>query len=203
MPKQVDHGARRERIAEAVCRLAARQGLEAVSLRRVAAEAAVSMGQVQHYFTTKDEMLLFAFRTMSTRVERRLGAAVARSAESPPTRALLRALLVAMVPADADSRFEAPLWVAFLARAVIEPSLAAVLREGADALVGFAAGQLRAAQGAGEVVASIDPAAEAVSLLALADGMMLRTLLDPTSAARALEIIDYHLDRIFAGSRSS
>jgi len=75
MPKQVDHEARRQRIADAVCRLAARRGLEGVSLRHVAVEAGVSMGQIQHYFTTKDEMLLFALRTMSDRVERRLGAA--------------------------------------------------------------------------------------------------------------------------------
>ena len=34
--------------------------MEAASLRAVAAEAGVSMGAVQHYFTTTDEMLLFA-----------------------------------------------------------------------------------------------------------------------------------------------
>lgn len=197
MPKQVDHETRRQRIADAVCALAARDGLEGVSLRHVATEAGVSMGQVQHYFHTKDEMLLFAFHTVAARVERRLGAAVAAPGEPPSTRALVRALLVAMVPTDAEGRFEAPLWVAFLARAVVDPILAGPLRHGGDALVGFAADRLRSAQEAGEVTSWIDPEQEAASLFALADGLMIRTLLDPDQTAAALAALDYHLDRIF------
>lgn len=198
MPKQVDHEARRQRIADAVCRVAARQGLEGASLRRVAAEAGVSMGQVQHYFTTKDEMLLFAFRTLGARIERRLGAAAEPLDRPPSTRALLRTLLTMMVAADDEGRAEAPLWVAFLARAVVEPSLAEPLRD--DALVAFAAERLRAAQEAGEVAAWLDPELEATALFALADGLMIRTLLDSERAGTALAVIDYRLDRIFGGA---
>ena len=60
MPKQVDREERRREIAAAVLRLVATRGVEAASLRAVAAEAGVSMGAVQHYFTTRDEMLRFA-----------------------------------------------------------------------------------------------------------------------------------------------
>lgn len=161
------------------------------------------MGQIQHYFTTKDQMLLFAFHTMSARVERRLGAAVEALGESPTTRALLWTLLVAMVPTDDASRFEAPLWTAFLARAVVEPSLADPLRAGGKALIGFTADHLRSAQDAGEISASLDPEREAVSLFALADGLMIRTLLDPDQAATALTILDYHLGRIFGDEDSA
>lgn len=166
-------------------------------MRRVAAEAGVSMGQVQHYFTTKDQMLLFAFTAMSARVERRLGPAVEALREPPTTRALLRTLLIAMVPTDAESRFEAPLWVAFLARAVVEPSLAHPLNDGDKALTDFAAEQLRVAQQTGEIAGSLDPEREAASLFALADGLMIRTLLDPNQTTAALATLDYHLDRIF------
>jgi AcrR family transcriptional regulator len=193
----VDHDARRRRIADAVCRLAARGGLEDVSLRHVAIEAGVSLGQVQHYFRTKDEMLLFAFRTVGARVEERLRASVSGLARPPSTRALLRALLVAMLPADAEGRFEGPLWVAFMARAVAEPSLAGTLRQGGEALTGHAARLLREAQAAGEAAASIDPEREVLSLFALADGLMIRTLLDPRQITAALAALDYHLDRIF------
>jgi AcrR family transcriptional regulator len=201
LPRQVNHEARRQRIADAVCRVAARQGLEGASLRHVAAEASVSMGQVQHYFTTKDDMLLFAFHTLSARVERRLGAMARTLVQPPTTRTVLRALLVAMVPADDESRFEAPLWVAFLARAVVEPRLAGPLRDGA--LVAFAADRLRSAQEAGEASRSLDPELEATSLFALADGLMIRTLLDPDQAGTALAAIDYQLDRIFDGVGSA
>jgi hypothetical protein len=158
------------------------------------------MGQVQHYFTTRDDMLLFAFRTLSARVERRLGATVQALVQPPSTRVLLRALLVAMVSTDDQGRAEAPLWVAFLARAVVEPSLAAVLRD--NALVAFAADRLRSAQDAGEVPRSLDPELEATSLFALADGLMMRTLLDPDHAATALAAVDYQLDRIFGREES-
>lgn len=195
MPKQVDHEARRQRIADAVCRVAARQGLEGVSLRHVAAEAGISMGQVQHYFTTKDEMLLFAFRTLSARVERRLGETMRAPGRRASTRDQLRAVLAAMVAVDDAGRTEAPLWVAFLARAVVAPALAEPLRD--DALVTFAADRLRAAQRAGEVAASVDPDLEARSLFALADGLMIRAMLDPDGAESALRIIDYRLDLLF------
>jgi AcrR family transcriptional regulator len=200
MPKQVDHEARRQRIADAVCRLAAREGLEGVSLRHVAVEAGVSMGQVQHYFTTKEDMLLFAFQTLSARVERRLGATMRTLPQPPSTRALLQTLLLAMVSTDEEGRSEAPLWVAFLARAVVEPTLAAPLRH--TSLTDFAAEQLRAAQEAGEVSRSVNPELEAISLFALADGLMIRTLLDPSQTTAALAAVAYQLDRIFGGPES-
>ena len=199
MPKRVDHEARRQRIADAVCRLAAREGLEGASLRRVAAEAGVSMGQVQHYFTTKDDMLLFAFHTVGDRVERRLAAAAAEYGGAPSTRDLLRVLLLALLSSDAEGRAEAPLWIAFLARAVVEPRLAEPFRTGAGSLTAFAADRLRAAQEAGEISPSVDAEQEAGALFALADGLMLRTLLVPEATADAVATIDYQLDRIFAG----
>lgn len=199
MPKQVDHEARRQQITEAVCRLAARQGLEAVTLRHVAAEAGVSMGLVQHYFTTKDEMLLFAFHATSARVEQRIATAVAALPDPPDTRALLRTLLVAMLAIDDDSRAEAPLWVAFLARAVVEPSLASPLSESGKALADFVGAQLRQAHQAGALPADVDPEREASSLLALVDGLMVHALIDQDSAEEALLTLDYHLGRIFIG----
>lgn len=195
MPKQVDHQHRRERIADAVCRLAGQQGLDGVTLRHVAAEAGISMGQVQHYFTTKDQMLLFAFDTLSTRFKQRL-ADTARSLDQPTSvRARLRAILLALVCADEVGRAEAPVWVAFLARAVVNPDLAVPLRHGD--LVTFGAEELRAARRDGEISGPIDPDLEAGSLFALADGLMVRTLLDPDQVRTATATIDYQLDRLF------
>jgi AcrR family transcriptional regulator len=198
MPKQVDHEERRQLIAAAVCRLAGRNGLQAVTLRQVAVEAGVSMGLVQHYFTTKEDMLLFAFHVMSARVEQRIGAAVASLPQPISTRSLLRALLTAMVPADEGTALEAPLWVAFLARAVVAPGLAGPLRQGGQMLRQFVVELLGAAQSAGEVPGHVDVEMEAGSLLALADGLMIHALIDPDGPTAALDTLDYHLDRIFA-----
>lgn len=197
LPKQVDHDLRRRQVAEAVCRLASRQGLEAVSLRQVAAEAQVSMGLIQHYFSSKDEMLLFAFETMSERAGDRVARAMAVLGEKATTKQQLRVLLTVMVPADDDSRFEAPLWVAFLARAVVEPSLAGRLVADNETLLDFITSQLREARDRGEADPSTDPQREARLLAALADGLMVRSLVDPEQAATAIADLDYHLDRIF------
>lgn len=204
MPKQVDHEARRQQIAEAVCRLAGSHGLEAVSLRHVATEAGVSMGLVQHYFTTKDQMLLFAFQAMSERVEQRISEAVAALPHPQTVRSLLRALLVEMLPLGEHSRSEAPVWVAFLARAAVEPSLADLLRESGKALRDFVAGRISAAQEAGEAPTGLDPDRETAALLALVDGLMMHALIGEEPPGAALATLDYHLDRIFTeGTRTA
>src|SRR4029453_3031976 len=81
MPKVVDHEERRAELGAAVWRLASREGLEAVTVRRVAEEAGWSTGAVVHYFSDKEELLLFAFRTVADRVGRRLAAAEERTDE--------------------------------------------------------------------------------------------------------------------------
>jgi TetR/AcrR family transcriptional repressor of bet genes len=191
MPKQVDQHARRTRIAEAVFRLAASQGLEAVSLRHVAAEAGVSMGQVQHYFSTKDELLLFAFRVVSERAE----------PEGAGPGALVRALLGELL--GDVSLAEAPVTVAFLARAVVHPDLAATIRAGAPAMVDFLAREIRTAQAAGSAPAGLDPVREAATLIALVDGLTTQLLIGQLDQTTAVATLDYQLDRIFAGLRGS
>jgi AcrR family transcriptional regulator len=193
----VDQDQRRRLIAEAVCRLAARNGLEGVSLRTVAREAGVSMGLVQHYFRTKDEMLAFAFRVISEGVERRLQLAGASISDPPSTRSMLRTLLLAMLPLDDDGRFEAPLWVAFLARAVHARPLAELLRQAARLLTEVLVDRLRSAGEAGELAPGVEPERAALTLLALADGLMLRLLLDPASMKMAVAAVEDSLDRLF------
>lgn len=55
---------RRRDIAEAVFAVIGSRGFDAVSLREVATQAGVSMGSVRHYFTSKDEMLVFTLGHM-------------------------------------------------------------------------------------------------------------------------------------------
>ena len=72
VPKKVDHQQRRELLAQAVWGLIADEGLSAVSLRSVAGRAGVSMGMVQHYFSTKDDMLGFALDALGQATQARL-----------------------------------------------------------------------------------------------------------------------------------
>src|ERR1700716_1225619 len=104
VPRQVDHEARRRLIAEALWRVTRAEGLDAVSLRQVATEAGVSMGLIQHYFDSKDEMLIFARETISDRVGQRITNRIAVLGETPEPSALVRAVLVEMLPLDEPRR---------------------------------------------------------------------------------------------------
>ncbi len=53
---------RRRAILDAVLRVVAAGGIDAVTHRRVAAEAGVALGSTTYYFRSRDEMLLEAFR---------------------------------------------------------------------------------------------------------------------------------------------
>jgi hypothetical protein len=108
-------------------------------------------------------------------------------------------MLKELLPLTGQARAEVPIWTAFLARAIVEPSLAAPLREGAGQMRDFIADQIRAAQRSGEADPGLDPQQEAATLLALADGLMLRAMIERDDAEATLATLDYHIDRIFTG----
>ncbi|MGX6600946.1 TetR/AcrR family transcriptional regulator [Micromonosporaceae bacterium Da 78-11] len=139
MPKKVDHLQRRTQIADALMRVAADRGLEAVSLRHVAAQAGVSAGLVQHYFATRDEMMAFAMDVVRDRGEARVAAAVARLGDDPPPRQLLRTIIAALLPLDEQSGADGRVALAFLAYSAVRPAAAATLRDGTAQMLSFIA----------------------------------------------------------------
>ncbi|MEU0493103.1 TetR/AcrR family transcriptional regulator [Nocardiopsis changdeensis] len=192
MPRKIDDRERRERrelLADALMRLAAAQGLEKVSLRHVAAEAGVSTGMVQHYFRTKDEMMAFAVTMVMDRIRERSSA---REAPQEP-RALVRALLLEILPLDETRRLEGHVSLAFLAYAATKPSMVSGLGEEAAQMRAFLAGQLRAGGARG-----VDPERAAAGLLALVDGLGLQVLARQCGAREAVAALDAHLDLVFA-----
>lgn len=199
MPKKVDHEQRRAEIAEALGRIASRQGLEGVSLRDVAAEAGLSMGAVQHYFSTKDEMLLHAtsYTTgkAAERIAERVSAEVGEQSRDP--RRVLRTVLVEMLPISERSRMEYLLAVAFHLRALTMPDFAAVHRDMWTQMVRFFVEQLSTAQEDGQIDADLDPELTAESLLALPDGLAASYLSGRCDEEQVVAVVDYQIDRIF------
>jgi AcrR family transcriptional regulator len=198
VPKKVDHHERRARIADALMRVAATRGLEAVSLRHVATEAGVSTGMVQHYFRTKDEMMIFALDLVSQSVQARLALHAESLGDSPTPRTIVRALLIQLLPLDEERTEEGQLSLAFLAYAAVKPHIGAELRADTEQMRMFIADQIRAAQTAGEAHATIDPARAATALLALVDGLGVHVLGRHYSAEEALAVFEAHLDTVFS-----
>ncbi|GAB4054501.1 TetR/AcrR family transcriptional regulator [Catellatospora paridis] len=186
MPKKVDADERRRTIAEAVFRVIETTGSEAVSLRDVAAEAGVSMGMVQHYFSTKDEMLMFALDHMGERVGRRLQARLA-ALPDPTPKQVTRAMLTEMLPSTKESRQEAAVSIAFFNRAVATPAYAAALRDGYRRLLTLLAAQLPPHR-----------QHEADTLFFLTQGLLGPVLLGHFTAEQATALLDTQLDRAFA-----
>lgn len=186
MPRKVDHRERRTQIADALMRVAAEHGLEAVSLRHVAAEAGVSAGMVQHYFRTKDEMMTFAMDVVRDRSEARVSAAVQALGPDPTPRQLLRALITSLLPLDGESRADGRVALAFLAYRAVRPDTGPALREGTAQMVGFIAGLLPGNDEAG-----------AAGLLALMEGLGMYLLGGQYTDEQALSALDAHLDRLF------
>jgi AcrR family transcriptional regulator len=191
MPKVVDHEQRREELAAAVWRLASRDGLDAVTLRAVAAEAGWSTGALHHYFADKEELLLFAFQTVAGRIGRRVEAAKATAANPLE---LVRALLAIGLPLDAERQDETRLWFSYLGLALTRPPLARAQRVAYRAWRGLVADALRDAQERGAVDPAVDVEREAAGLVALVDGLAVQASFEPRTLD--IDLVDEHLARL-------
>lgn len=196
MPKSVDHEERRRAIAEAVFEVIGTHGLEAVSLRDVAAQAGVSMGAVQHYFGSKEEMLLFAVGHMRDRALARMKEELSAVSE-PTVRETTRAAARVMLPIGEPGRQEAVVAGAFYSVATVNPVYAEPLREGYARLLRTSRETLRAAQQAGEVADDVNADREAAMLFFMVQGLIGPILIGVLSPAEALALVDHQLDRLF------
>jgi len=189
MPKKVDHRERRTLIADALMRVAAEHGLEAVSLRHVATEAGVSAGMVQHYFRTKGEMMAFALAVVRDRNQVRVTEAITRLGANPPARSLLRTIISSLLPLDEATRDDGRVALAFLAYTAVRPTAASALREDTAQMTAFIA----------SLLPSPSATDAAAGLLALMEGLGVYLLGGQYSAEQALNALDAHLDLLWPG----
>ncbi len=156
------------RLAAALLDVAARNGLDAASVREVANEAGVSIGAVQHHFPTKDEMLAYSFRTLSDRVLNRLTNV---DPDIDPARTLFSALSQ-LLPLDEERGSEVHVMSAFAVRAVTSPTLSAIRTA---TLFTIRTGIARVLIRAG----TPDPETRAALLLSAANGLALDAAASP------------------------
>jgi AcrR family transcriptional regulator len=187
MPKIVDREQRRKELAAALWRLVVRDGIEAASIRRVAAEAGCSTGSLRHYCATHSELLAFAMESVMERVTRRLEQ-VPRTL--PPRRIAERALHE-VLPLDDERRAEMQVWLAFTARALVDPELRAMRDRAHGGLRSLCLSAMQLLGG---------DEADAERVHALIDGLALHAVLDPetTTPARQVELLSAELDALAA-----
>jgi AcrR family transcriptional regulator len=170
MPKVVDVEQRRAELTEAAARVIARSGIEAATVREVAAEAGCTTGALTHYFADKRELLLTTFQESLTR---RRSLRPVDSSATPAAR--LRASLEGALPLDEQRRRHWMVTLACCSQAVADPELASAQR---DAYREF---RTHLARLIAAIDSSLGPERLAEQLIALADGIAIQALFDPAS----------------------
>ena len=191
MPKVVDYDQRRRELALAVWRVIRRDGVERASVREVAREAGLSTGSLRHYFGSQTELLTFAMRHVMERVESR-ATGVSRP-EEPLAAAKL--VLAQLLPLDDERRAENEVWVAFVARAMVDAPLGALRDEAYD----------RLREACSRWISVLLPAGgknvqelETERLFALIDGLAVHAAMRPAAVNSDLlsEVLNYHLEQV-------
>ncbi|AIY19385.1 TetR family transcriptional regulator [Pimelobacter simplex] len=192
MPRTIDHEARRARIGEAVWRLVLREGVGAVSLRTVAAEAGLVLGSLRHSFPTKAELLAFAMGL----AHERAAARVARHDAEPDPRRRVDGALHELLPLDDERTVEMRVHLALMAEGPRHAELTALSDAAHDAIAGLCRRCLHELREAGLVAGRRDLAREAVALHALVDGLALHAMQDAARRPAAVRALADHLDAL-------
>lgn len=207
MPRTADHDARRAQIADAVHRLIAHAGLDAATMAAVAREAGFSVGLVQHYFRSKDDLLLFAYQRMMSDLQGRVERLIAQGEARKETIARnLLEILPELLPLDEARIGEYRVNRAFLARSLDNPTVAEVARATASGLRRQIATAVGNGKHCGEVEPDADAELAAVEITALVDGLADQVYRDAerpvgerTVAQAAVEVLDSRLKGVFTG----
>jgi AcrR family transcriptional regulator len=201
VPRRVDHDERRRELTAALLRIASTRGLQAVSMREVAAEAGVSLRVVQYYFADKRTLMASGLAELVARMGRRVTERAAAHGTGLPPRTVLEVVLTSVLPTDEAAREDQLAWTAYYAAGLTDPEGTAGLRDdalsGPDALERHLVATLVRAQEAGEIGADVDPRAAVVGLLAMANGLTSSVLGTQRDVADAEAVLRHHLDRLF------
>ena len=178
VPKLVDHDVRRREIAQAVWAVIAERGIEGVTLRCVAAEAGVSVGRIQHYHASREELVRDSCRELLKAATQRFEAA----GDATPVERLRR-LILGRIPTTPEFAIGTSIWLAYEAKSVDDPVIAELVQRG------HAGGVREMAALLGECGVADAPAV-ALRLMATAEGLAIRVLvggLEPRAATELLE----------------
>ena len=192
MPRHVDHDERRAVIAEAAWRLIAERGVDAVTLREIAATIGMANGALKHYYPDKSSIVRSAFTSVfestNTRVRDRLGTETGLAG--------LRIFCLEVMPVSPVTRLEARVVLPFWQRALADPELAVAY---VDAMAYWRAeirGFLAAARAEGSVTSSVSDDVLTEQVLAMINGVQALAVLDPaaTTPESQRRMLDAFLD---------
>ncbi|MEV2277088.1 TetR/AcrR family transcriptional regulator [Nocardiopsis sp. NPDC049922] len=186
---------RREQILDAVGRLLGREGLHAVTMRAVAAEAGVSLRLVQYYGESKERLLTAALERLADRSLQRWRTRMAVRGEGDVSEAI-RAFFDEALPTDEDGRAFHRVGVSLELLAITRPDAATAAYQ--DHLRGLA-DHLAEVVGADPRVGGARARLIATQVMSLAHGLGSLLMAGNVTRAQAEEVVRDYLDRLGPG----
>jgi AcrR family transcriptional regulator len=178
---------RRQQILDATIALLAHRGVDRASLRTVAKAIGVSHTALRHYFSSRDELLVEAYRTHEAR----------GAGNTPGAEAADQSPVGVIIESAARNRSIPGLveLYATLSTDALQEQHAATrefVRERFRSLRETIAARIESGQQAGRIAADIDPLDAAALVIAASDGLQIQWLLDPEAVdvARSLSILE-------------
>jgi len=191
MPKIVDHDDRKKAIAEATWQVILEQGMKGATVRNIARKAGLSLGALRHYFSTQEELLIYAMDLVKERVTERVEK-IALQNLSP--KEMVLQMLLEIVPTNETTRAEMEVWLEFVLyfrnKGNRESQNDGIL-EGIQKL-------LDSLDRAQFLKKEIDKDLETERLCALIDGLAIHAILNPErlTKERIISILAHHIDEI-------
>ena len=180
---------RRQQILDSVITLLAQRGVDRASLRTVGEAIGVSHTALRHYFSSRDELLVEAYRTHEARAAQDAPAAsesaVVLIIEAAERNRSIPGLVELYATLTTDALQEQ--------HAVTREFVRGRFRSLREAL----AGMIASGQQAGRIAPGIDPLDAAALVIAASDGLQIQWLLDPDAVdvGRSLSILERLLPR--------
>lgn len=166
----------------------------------------MSVGLVQHYFRTKDEMLFHAFNEVTARLRARAEERIRAGIEhQQPIAWVMAQVMAELIPLDEMRRTEFRVTRAFAGRALDAPALAEVDVATARRLREDIARAVHNGKECGEVEAELDPQPAAARLAAVTEGLAMQVYRDPAgvggvpAAELVRSVIEAELAEVFTG----
>lgn len=195
MPRVVDAAERRDALGRAALGVIAREGLEGLTLSTIAKQAGSSVGMIQHYFSSKDELLLFAHRRVAARFDSWLASVTLDGPVGP----IVYEALVRLLPLDRERMQDMRIRLAFSAAGAHDRRLAEYQAERQNYLRQRLAEAIERAKKRGEIAAGVDPKIAATILSGLVTGLGSQMITDPRRLppAAAVTALRSHLSTLF------
>jgi len=191
--------ARRDSLVEATLRSLAAHGHDGASVRRIAAEAGVSIGLINHHYAGVDELIAAAYEKVALGIVRQLIEAIERAPPSP--RARLSAFFQASCAPPLLNPDLLNVWVVFWSMIKQSPVMRSTQRH-TFAEYRAVLEQHLVAYGAEIGIAGADMRLSAIGLSALLDGIWLELCLNPAGLRpdEGVRLCEAWIDGLAAGA---